>query len=75
MIIAVLVAAGLLVWALDHAYRRRPYPRNRLSGSVDVYDRDAQRLERDLVAEERHYSATRASRSRTRVAPGTRSAA
>jgi hypothetical protein len=63
MIIAVLVAAGLLAWALDHAYRRRPYPRNRLAGSVEVYDRDAQRLEGDVVAYERHYSAMRASRS------------
>lgn len=74
MIIAVLVAAVLLAWALDHAYRRRPYPRNRLAGSTEVYDRDVQRLESDLVADERHYSRS-ANRSRTRIAPGTHSPA
>jgi hypothetical protein len=45
---------------------------------MDVYDRDAQRLEGDLVAEERHRPALRssaASRSWTTSAPGTRSAA
>jgi hypothetical protein len=78
MIIAVLVAAVLLAWALDHAYRRRPYPRNRLAGSTDVHDRDVQRLEGDLVADERHYSVARsraAKRSLTRFAPGTHSPA
>ena len=78
MIIAVLVAAGLVVWALDHGYRRRPYPRNRLAGSTDVYDRDVQRLEGDLVAEERHcptLHSNAANRSWTTTAPGTRSAA
>ncbi|WP_284746474.1 hypothetical protein [Amycolatopsis sp. RTGN1] len=74
MIIAVLAAVVLLAWALDHAYRRRPYPRNRLAGSTDVYDRDVQRLESDLVADERHYSRS-VSRSRTRFAPGTHSPA
>lgn len=74
MIIAVLAAIFVLAWALDHAYRRRPYPRNRLAGSNDVYDRDFQRLESDLVADERHYPRS-ASRSRTRIAPGTHSPA
>lgn len=74
MIIAVLVAVVLLAWALDHAYRRRPHPRNRLAGSTNVIDRDAQRLEGDLVAAERHYPRS-ASRSRTRIAPGTHSPA
>ena len=74
MIIAVLAAAVLLAWALDRAYRRRPYPRNRLAGSTNIFDRDAQRLEGDLVADERHYSRS-ANRSRTRIAPGTHSSA
>ena len=74
MIIAVLAAVVVLAWALDHAYRRRPYPGNRLAGSTDVPDRDVQRLEGDLVADERHYSRS-ASRSRTRFAPGTHSPA
>ncbi|MEV7043348.1 hypothetical protein [Amycolatopsis sp. NPDC051061] len=74
MIIAVLAAIVVLAWALDHAYRRRPYPRNRLAGSTNVFDRDVQRLEGDLVADERHYSRS-ASRSRTRIAPGTHSPA
>jgi hypothetical protein len=45
---------------------------------MDVYDRDVQRLEGDLIAEERHVPASRssaASRSWTTTAPGTRSAA
>ncbi|WP_329050278.1 hypothetical protein OG738_00490 [Amycolatopsis sp. NBC_01488] len=78
MIIAVLAAAVLLAWALDHAYRRRPYPHDRLAGSSDVPDRDVQRLEGDLVADERHYPAARsraAKRSLTRIAPGTHSPA
>src|SRR5205823_7646858 len=78
MIIAVLAAAVLLAWALDRAYRRRPYPRNRLAGSTNVLDRDAQRLEGDLVADERHYPATRRSAARwswTRIMPGKHSPA
>lgn len=78
MIIAVLASVVLLAWALDHAYRRRPYPRNRLAGSTDIADRDVQRLEGDLVADERHYPVTRsraAKWSLTRRAPGTHSAA
>ncbi|GLY44017.1 hypothetical protein Amsp01_100400 [Amycolatopsis sp. NBRC 101858] len=74
MIIAVLAAVVVLAWALDHAYRRRPYPRNRLAGSTEVFDRDVQRLESDLVADERHY-AKAARWSSTRVAPGTHSPA
>ncbi|WIY02390.1 hypothetical protein QRX60_00505 [Amycolatopsis mongoliensis] len=78
MIIAVLAAVVLLAWALDHAYRRRPYPRNRLAGSTNVFDRDVQRLEGDLVADERHYPAARSKAAKwslTRIAPGTHSPA
>lgn len=78
MIIAVLAAVVLLAWALDHAYRRRPYPRTRLAGSNDVFDRDVQRLEGDLVADERHYSGTPARAAKwslTRIMPGTHSPA
>jgi hypothetical protein len=44
-----LTVLALLVYGLERNHARRPYPRSRLAGSSDVDDRDAARINADLV--------------------------
>ena len=71
MIVVVLVAVALLVWALQRA---GSHP---LAGSSDVVDRDVQRLHADLAVLEAHSARTPkpSRRLRIHVTSGTRSPA